>query len=134
MGYGLLYEGMLDSVIAARDKWMRPPVTNAIAPASRPGFMCPSRATMHLAAVECTEWLADRHDFWNNVYGFDMTSMKEFMQGQAVVDVVEGDSVATSVQTVAVWRVVCWNASCAIIADCCISNFSVIRSEHGCHK
>ena len=40
MGYFLLYESMLDSVLYARDKWL---VEN--------GLMLPNRVTMHLCAI-----------------------------------------------------------------------------------
>lgn len=41
MGYFLLYEAMLDSVIYARDKWLRPG-----------GIMMPNRAKMYVAAID----------------------------------------------------------------------------------
>jgi protein arginine N-methyltransferase 1 len=41
MGYFLLYEAMLDSVIYARDKWLRPG-----------GIMMPNRAKMYIAAID----------------------------------------------------------------------------------
>lgn len=41
MGYFLLYESMLDSVLFARDKWL-----------TADGLMFPNRATMHIAALD----------------------------------------------------------------------------------
>ena len=40
MGYFLLFEGMLDSILAARDKYLAPG-----------GRVLPSRCSIHLAAV-----------------------------------------------------------------------------------
>ena len=91
MGYCMLYEGMLDSVIAARNRWMKPN-----------GTMCPSQAIMYLAGVEDSDWMADRFDYWSNVYGFDMHRMQEFYHGSAVVDIVGDQGLLTSVATVAV--------------------------------
>lgn len=64
MGYCLLYESMLDSVIYARDRYLRPN-----------GLMVPSHATLKIAPLADSE-LRDEHiDFWKDVYGFDMSSM-----------------------------------------------------------
>jgi predicted RNA methylase len=41
MGYFLLYESMFDSVIYARDKWLRPD-----------GILLPNRAKMYVAALD----------------------------------------------------------------------------------
>lgn len=40
MGYGLLFESMLDSVLHARDKWLRPG-----------GAMLPDKASIHIAGA-----------------------------------------------------------------------------------
>ena len=45
MGYMLLYESMLDTVLFARDKWLAPD-----------GIMLPDRATLHLVAIEDGEY------------------------------------------------------------------------------
>ena len=45
MGYMLLYESMLDTVLFARDKWLVPD-----------GIMLPDRATLHLVAIEDGEY------------------------------------------------------------------------------
>lgn len=41
MGYSLFYESMLDTVLYARDKWLKPD-----------GIMFPDRATLLLCAIE----------------------------------------------------------------------------------
>jgi protein arginine N-methyltransferase 3 len=66
MGYCLLYEAMLDSVLYARDRYLKPD-----------GLMVPSHCTMHLAPLSDQEWISDNISFWKDVYGFDMTSMME---------------------------------------------------------
>lgn len=66
MGYGLLFEGMLDSVLRARDLYLR-----------EDGLMVPSHCTMRIAPVSDKDWIADAsgEKFWKDVYGFDFTSM-----------------------------------------------------------
>src|ERR1700716_2263028 len=46
MGYFLLYESMLDTVLYARDKWLVKDGT---------GLILPDRATLHIAALEDRE-------------------------------------------------------------------------------
>jgi len=78
MGYFLLYESMLDTVLFARDKWLVPA-----------GIVFPDKATMYLCGIEDAAVKRDRIDFWDNVYGFDMTPIKEIALREPVVDVVE---------------------------------------------
>lgn len=84
MGYFLLYESMLDTVIYARDKWL-----------VKDGIVFPDKAVMYMAAVEDGQVKRDRVDFWNNVYGFDMTPIKNIALTEPVVDVVDSRAVVT---------------------------------------
>ncbi|WJX21626.1 type I protein arginine methyltransferase [Trifolium repens] len=63
MGYMLLHEGMLASVIFARDRWLKPG-----------GLMLPSHATLYLAPVT-TNKHRDCIDSWRNVEGIDMSAI-----------------------------------------------------------
>ncbi|MBN3281577.1 ANM6 methyltransferase, partial [Polyodon spathula] len=69
MGYALLHESMLNSVLFARDKWLKPG-----------GLMLPSVAALYIAPIN--EPVAeDRLNFWSTVkdqYGVDMTCMYDF--------------------------------------------------------
>jgi protein arginine N-methyltransferase 3 len=58
MGYALLYESMLDSVLVARDRFLRPG-----------GVMAPSQCQMMLALCDGSEIYKDRIGFWDDVYG-----------------------------------------------------------------
>lgn len=58
MGYALLYESMLDSVLRARDRFLRPG-----------GVMAPSQCQMMLALCDASEVSKDRVDFWDDIYG-----------------------------------------------------------------
>lgn len=64
MGYMLLYESMLASVIYARDRWLKPG-----------GIILPSHATLYIAPITNGERYAESIDFWRNVYGIDMSAM-----------------------------------------------------------
>jgi len=78
MGYCLLYESMLNTVIYARDKWLRPD-----------GVILPDKATLNLTAIEDSEYKEDKINFWDNVYGFNMSAIKNLAMQEPLVDVVE---------------------------------------------
>lgn len=66
MGYGLLFEGMFDSVLWARDRYLKPG-----------GLMVPSHCSLHLAAIKQDSNLEEKRKFWTDVYGFNMLPMIE---------------------------------------------------------
>ncbi|KAH7928744.1 protein arginine N-methyltransferase [Leucogyrophana mollusca] len=86
MGYALLYESMLDSVLHARDRFLRPDS----------GVMAPSQCRIMLALCEGSEILKERVEFWNDVYGFDLSTMAKDLYGEAIVDVVGPDSMVSA--------------------------------------
>jgi len=67
MGYFLLYEAMLDTVIVARDKWLKPD-----------GLMFPSKAEIFLCALADEQVYKEKLDFWQNVYNIDMSALIPF--------------------------------------------------------
>lgn len=85
MGYFLLYESMLDTVLYARDKWLVR--TN--------GIIFPDKAVMYLTAIEDGNVRRDRFDYWDDVYGFDMSPIKEIALREPVVDVVDAKALVT---------------------------------------
>ncbi|RHZ61936.1 uncharacterized protein CDV56_107236 [Aspergillus thermomutatus] len=84
MGYFLLYESMLDTVLYARDRYLAPG-----------GKIFPDKATMYLAAIEDGEYKDDKIGFWDNVYGFDYSPMKEIALTEPLVDTVELKALVT---------------------------------------
>ena len=64
MGYCLLYEAMLDSVIYARDKYLKPS-----------GLMVPSHSTLFIAPMCHPDYRKGKLDFWKNVYSYTMESL-----------------------------------------------------------
>jgi protein arginine N-methyltransferase 1 len=85
MGYFLLYESMLDTVLYARDKWLVP----------KDGVIFPDKAIMYICGAEDAHVKTDRIDFWDNVYGFDMTPLKEIALKEPVVDVIDSRQIVT---------------------------------------
>ncbi|KAF3607354.1 hypothetical protein DY000_02050824 [Brassica cretica] len=85
MGYCLLYESMLTSVLYARDRWLKPG-----------GAILPDTATMFVAGFGKG---ATSLPFWEDVYGFDMSSIgKEILEDTAripIVDVIEERDLVT---------------------------------------
>merc|ERR1719354_842281 len=77
MGYCLFYESMLDSVLYARDKWLAPN-----------GLMFPDRATLFVAAIEDRQYKDDKIHWWEDVYGFNMSSLGKVAVTEPLVDVV----------------------------------------------
>ena len=49
MGYCLFYESMLDTVLYARDKWLKPD-----------GLLFPDRATLYITAIEDRQYKDDK--------------------------------------------------------------------------
>ncbi|XP_034435852.1 protein arginine N-methyltransferase 3 [Hippoglossus hippoglossus] len=81
MGYFLLFESMLDSVLYARDLYL-----------ADGGSVYPDLCNISLAAVGDTQRHQDRIAFWDDVYGFNMACMKKAVVPEAVVEVVKADS------------------------------------------
>lgn len=84
MGYFLLYESMLDTVLYARDRYLAPD-----------GLMFPDQANLYLAAIEDQEYKEEKIGFWDDVYGFDYSCIKEIALREPLVDTVELKSVVT---------------------------------------
>lgn len=86
MGYFLFYESMLDTVLFARDKWLKPD-----------GLMFPDKATLYLCAIEDAQYKSEKIDFWDNVYGLNMSCIKNVALTEPLVDTVDPDQVMTNV-------------------------------------
>jgi protein arginine N-methyltransferase 1 len=85
MGYFLLYESMLDTVLYARDKWLRPG-----------GAIFPDKASLFICAIEDAEYRNDKIDFWDNVYGFDMSCIKQLAIAEPLVDCCDANQVMSN--------------------------------------
>ncbi|KAI9792764.1 MAG: type I protein arginine N-methyltransferase Rmt1 [Peltula sp. TS41687] len=84
MGYFLLYESMLDTVLYARDKYLAPG-----------GLIFPDKATLFMAGIEDGDYKEEKIGFWDNVYGFDFKPLKQTALTEPLVDTVEMKAVVT---------------------------------------
>lgn len=97
MGYFLLFESMLPSVLYARDKYLRAPPSASQAASEATGVY-PDRAVMYVAGIETTRARSQKVDWWGDVYGFDMSCLvdeRERFQG-STVEIVRPGQVLTS--------------------------------------
>lgn len=85
MGYFLLFENMLNTVLYARDKWL-----------IDDGIILPDKASLYLTAIEDAEYKEDKIEFWNSVYGFDMSCIKKQAMAEPLVDVVDQNQIVTN--------------------------------------
>ncbi|KAJ3412006.1 Protein arginine N-methyltransferase 1 [Chytridiales sp. JEL 0842] len=84
MGYCLLYETMLNTVLYARDRYLAPG-----------GLIFPDKATMYLSAIEDGDYKEEKIGFWNSVYGFDMSHIRTLALREPLVDTVDAKAVVT---------------------------------------
>jgi len=83
MGYFLLYESMLDCVLWARDKFLNKDT----------GKMLPDRAQLYVAAIEDSDYMGEKTQFWKNVYGVNMSVMTQGIFRDPMVDTVPSNNV-----------------------------------------
>lgn len=85
MGYFLLYESMLNTIIYARDKWL-----------VEGGVLLPDKANLYIAGIEDEDYKNEKVEFWNEVYGFNMSCIKEIAYREPLVDTVDAQAQITS--------------------------------------
>uniref|UniRef100_A0A914X0E4 Arginine methyltransferase 1 n=1 Tax=Plectus sambesii TaxID=2011161 RepID=A0A914X0E4_9BILA len=135
MGYCLFYESMLNTVIYARDKWLR----------KETGVLFPDRAQLFVCAIEDRQYKDDKINWWDNVYGFNMSSIRRVAITEPLVDVVDPNQVVTNnccIKDVDLYTVtvddLSWTADFTLIArrndyiQALVSFFTVEFSK--CHK
>ena len=88
MGYALLFEAMLPSVLYARDKYLKPG-----------GLMVPSHVTLRIGPWADEDYITDQLTFWRDVYGFKMGAMLEGAYDEAVVMPVNEETMVGKGQT-----------------------------------
>ncbi|KFW62672.1 Protein arginine N-methyltransferase 3, partial [Pygoscelis adeliae] len=89
MGYFLLFESMLDSVIYAKDKYL-----------AEGGSVYPDVCTISLVAVGDMNKHVDKLLFWEDVYGFDMSCMKAAVIPEAVVEVLDPNTLISTASVI----------------------------------
>lgn len=89
MGYFLLFEGMLDSVIYARDHHLAPG-----------GLLLPNRCNISIVGLGDEQRHQNLIAFWDNVYGFNMSGMRKDVLSEAIVEVCSAEHILTEPQVV----------------------------------
>ncbi|CDW87258.1 protein arginine n-methyltransferase [Stylonychia lemnae] len=85
MGYFLLYEGMLDVVLMARKKFLK-----------QGGLLFPNRGIIYVAAIEDVKFRKSKVDFWNDVYGIDMSCMSSTVLSEPIIDGLDSRQIISS--------------------------------------
>ncbi|GMM27330.1 protein-arginine omega-N methyltransferase [Martiniozyma asiatica (nom. inval.)] len=88
MGYFLLYESMLDTVLIARDRYLK-----------KGGLIFPDKASIHVALIEDEEYKNEKIHFWEDptqLYGFDYTPFVKIAMAEPLVDTVDNAVVVSS--------------------------------------
>jgi protein arginine N-methyltransferase 1 len=83
MGYCLLYESMLPSVLVARDKYLKPG-----------GLLLPNKCTMIVQGVS-----GGRLEWWSDVYGLDMSPLRAAVVAEPSVEAVNPQTIMTDACT-----------------------------------
>eukprot|EP00053_Salpingoeca_punica_P023199 m.9269 g.9269 ORF g.9269 m.9269 type:complete len:337 (-) comp4673_c0_seq1:599-1609(-) len=89
MGYCLVYESMLDTVLWARDRWLVPG-----------GLIFPDKAHLYISGIEDGDYKQEKIEWWNDVYGFDMSCIKKLAILEPLVDVVDAKQIVTNYQRI----------------------------------
>ncbi|KAH8359182.1 hypothetical protein KR093_004946, partial [Drosophila rubida] len=89
MGYFLLYEAMLDSIIYAREHHLKPN-----------GIILPNRCTLHLLGIN-EELHAQHVEFWSNVYDVDMSDLRKRSIEEPLMEVVNAEHILTETEQIA---------------------------------
>mmetsp|Transcript_12149 Transcript_12149/g.50385 ORF Transcript_12149/g.50385 Transcript_12149/m.50385 type:complete len:355 (-) Transcript_12149:410-1474(-) len=84
MGYFLFYESMLDTVIYARDRFLKPG-----------GLLFPNETKLYICGIEDGKYKSYKYDFWGDVYGVDMSHIKNIALTEPLVDIVNPEQVST---------------------------------------
>lgn len=84
MGYFLLFESMLDTVLWARNQFL-----------NEDGLVFPNYCSLHLVGIEDEDTHRKRFAFWDDVYSFRMSCMRKAILSEADVTLVSGEKIIT---------------------------------------
>ncbi|NWH62865.1 ANM8 methyltransferase, partial [Geococcyx californianus] len=85
MGYCLFYESMLNTIHFPTIHQQKPG-----------GLMFPDRAALYVVAIEDRQYKDFKIHWWENVYGFDMTCIRDVALKEPLVDIVDPKQVVTN--------------------------------------
>ena len=76
---------MFDTVIYARDRWLVPG-----------GILLPDRAAIYIAGIEDAYYRENKIEFWDDIYGLSMASIKRMALAEPIVDTVDPKTIVTT--------------------------------------
>lgn len=79
LGYSMLFQAACNSVIYARDKWLK----------KDNGIILPDVAKLFMAAIEDNKRKNERVEWWNDVYGVNMKCVRDFALSEPSFQLVE---------------------------------------------
>lgn len=88
MGYFLLYESMLNTVLYARDKWGTADVK-----------LLPDRANMYVCGITDAQYVDEKFNIWDDVQGLDFSYFKRLSYIEPLIDTVETSQIVTTQAT-----------------------------------
>ena len=88
MGYFLLYESMMNSVLDARNRF-----------GTKDTIILPNKATIYLCGIEDRELWARKALHWENVHGIKMRCMSRKSLIEPLVEIVKPSQIITNVQS-----------------------------------
>ncbi|KAK7462140.1 hypothetical protein VKT23_007743 [Stygiomarasmius scandens] len=89
MGYALLYESMLDSVLVAKERFLKRNGRIVVGENGEVTRECDgSFRVPYDGLCGVSEVKKESADWWNDVYGFDMSPMSTDIYNEAIIDVV----------------------------------------------
>lgn len=80
--YCLFFESMLETILFARDKWLKPN-----------GLIFPDYAALYILGIEDHIYKSDKVHWWDNVYGFNMSIMGKLARAEPLVDFIDSKQV-----------------------------------------
>jgi protein arginine N-methyltransferase 1 len=86
MGYFLMHDSNIESVIYARDNCLK-----------KEGVLIPDSAIIHIAAIEDEELFNSKYRFWENVHDIDMSLIKNASLSEVLVETAEKEKILSSI-------------------------------------
>lgn len=86
MGYCLHFDGLLDRFIEARDLYL-----------TKQGLIFPSTLSFKCALVHDEHFSDHKINYWNNVYGIPMESMRKWISHEPMIRIVDPALIVSSV-------------------------------------
>jgi protein arginine N-methyltransferase 1 len=85
MGYFLINNAKLESLVYARNKWLVPD-----------GLIFPNKVKLYLAGIEDAKFIDEKFEFWNDVYGIDMNLMRKISLREGHVEEISSDAILST--------------------------------------